>query len=51
MPMPVPRMNASTVVTPTRPTVHQTALPITDETDSGYWLSDVPRLPVSSWCR
>jgi hypothetical protein len=35
MPSPVPRTKASTVVTPTRPTVHQIALPMTEVTDSG----------------
>ena len=51
MPRPVPSKKARTVVTPTRPKVHQIALPMTEVTDAGYWLSEVPRLPVRSWCR
>ena len=35
MPSPVPSTKASTVVTPTRPSVHQIALPITEVTDAG----------------
>ena len=51
MPRPVPRMKARTVVMPTRPTVHQIALPMTDVTDAGYSSSEAPKLPVSTWCR
>ncbi len=51
MPRPVPRRNARIVVTPTRPSVHQIALPMTDVTDAGNWLREVPKLPVSIWCR
>ena len=39
------------VVMPTRPTVHQIALPITDETEAGYSLSEMPKLPVNISCR
>ena len=35
MPMPVPSTNARTVVMPTRPSVHQIALPMTESTDAG----------------
>ncbi len=35
MPSPVPRTKARTVVTPTRPSVHQIAPPITEVTDAG----------------
>ena len=38
MPRPVPRMKARIVVMPTRPSVHQIALPMTDVTDAGYSL-------------
>ena len=51
MPRPVPRMKARTVVMPTRPIVHQIALPMTDVTDFGYSSSEMPKLPVRIWCR
>ncbi len=35
MPSPVPSTKARTVTMPTRPSVHQIALPITEVTDSG----------------
>ena len=35
MPRPVPSRKARTVTMPTRPSVHQIALPITEVTDSG----------------
>jgi hypothetical protein len=35
MPRPVPSANASIVATPTRPTVHQIAPPMTEPTDAG----------------
>ena len=38
MPSPVPRRKARTVVMPTRPNVHQIALPMTEVTEAGYWL-------------
>ena len=36
---------------PTRPSVHQIALPMTDETDAGYSDSEMPKLPVNTSCR
>ena len=51
MPRPVPRTKARKVAMPTRPSVHQIALPITELTEAGYWLSEVPKLPVRIWCR
>ena len=51
MPRPVPSTKARTVATPTRPSVHQIALPMTEVTEAGYWLSEVPKLPVRIWCR
>ena len=35
MPRPVPSTKASSVVTPTRPSVHQIAPPMTEPTDAG----------------
>ena len=35
MPRPVPSTKASSVATPTRPTVHQIAPPMTEPTDAG----------------
>src|SRR6516225_2488523 len=51
MPRPVPSAKASTVAMPTRPSVHQMALPMTELTEAGYWLSEMPRLPVRVWCK
>ncbi len=51
MPRPVPSRKARTVATPTKPSVHQMPLPMTEVTEAGYWLSEVPKLPVRIWCR
>ena len=51
MPRPVPSAKARIVAMPTRPSVHQMALPMTEVTEAGYWLSEVPKLPVRIWCR
>ena len=46
VPINVPRTNARTVVTPTRPSVHGRALSTTWVTDSGKNVMDLPKLPV-----
>ena len=51
MPRPVPSAKARMVVMPTRPAVHQMALPMTDVTGVGYWSSEMPKLPVRIWCK
>jgi len=51
IPSPVPRMKARIVVMPTRPTVHQIALPMRDVTEAGYSESEMPKLPVNTLCR
>src|SRR5271170_6491883 len=49
IPIPVPRMNASTVVTPTRPRVHGIASSTMCPTEFPGWVvSDSPKLPVAT---
>jgi len=47
IPIRVPNTNASTVVTPTRPSVHGIALLITWLTGSPVTVSEMPKLPVA----
>ena len=49
MPMPVPRMKARTVVTPTRPRVHGIASSTICPTEFPGWVvSETPNLPVDT---